>query len=61
MIDSAKAIVGAAPVIFGPRTLGRTWGTRPIPSAFHWAEAFISAGCYDPSVSESIIYGGGEN
>ena len=29
--------------------------------AFHWAEAFVSAECYDPSVSESIIYCGGEN
>jgi hypothetical protein len=23
---------GYAPVVLGPRTLGRTWGTRPIPS-----------------------------
>ena len=23
---------GYAPVVFGPRTGGRTWGTRPIPS-----------------------------
>jgi hypothetical protein len=30
LIDSAKAIVGAAPIVFGPCTLGRTWGTRPI-------------------------------
>jgi hypothetical protein len=28
--DSAKAIVGASPIVFGPCTLGRTWGTRPI-------------------------------
>jgi len=26
----AKALVGAAPIFFGPCTLGRTWGTRPI-------------------------------
>jgi hypothetical protein len=25
-----KAIVRAAPILFGPCTLGRTWGTRPI-------------------------------
>jgi hypothetical protein len=31
-VDPAKAIVGASPIVFGPRTLGRTWGTRPIPS-----------------------------
>ena len=24
----------AAPIIFGPRTLLRTWGTRPIPFGF---------------------------
>jgi hypothetical protein len=24
----------APPIVFGPRTLWRTWGTRPIPSAF---------------------------
>jgi hypothetical protein len=23
---------GASPIAFGPRTLMRTWGTRPIPS-----------------------------
>jgi hypothetical protein len=28
-VDSGKAIVGLLPH-FGPRTLGRTWGTRPI-------------------------------
>jgi hypothetical protein len=28
--DSAKAIVGLRPIIFGPGTLGRTWGTRPV-------------------------------
>jgi hypothetical protein len=27
-----KAIVGAAPIVFGPRTPPRTWGTRPISS-----------------------------
>jgi len=28
----------AAPIVFGPRTLGRTWGTRPISggSDFRW-------------------------
>jgi hypothetical protein len=28
-----KAIVGFA-VLFGPRTLRRTWGTRPVPIGF---------------------------
>jgi hypothetical protein len=36
--DPADAIVGGcAPVVFGPGTLWRTWGTRPIPMGF----------CYD--------------
>jgi hypothetical protein len=30
-VDPAKAIVRASPIVFGPCTLGRTWGTRPIP------------------------------
>jgi hypothetical protein len=30
--QSSKAVVGLRPVFFGPCTLGRTWGTRPIPS-----------------------------
>jgi hypothetical protein len=34
--DSVKAIVWALPVVFGPRTLWRTWGTRPGPLAFHY-------------------------
>jgi hypothetical protein len=25
-----KSNRGASPIVFGPRTLGRTWGTRPI-------------------------------
>jgi PadR family transcriptional regulator PadR len=32
--DQGKAIVGLAPIVFGPCTLRRTWGTRPIPSDF---------------------------
>jgi hypothetical protein len=31
-LGSANAIVGLRPVVFGPGTLWRTWGTRPIPS-----------------------------
>ena len=23
-------------IIFGPRTLRRTWGTRPVPNGFCW-------------------------
>jgi hypothetical protein len=30
LVDIEKALVGFA-VFFGPGTLGRTWGTRPIP------------------------------
>jgi hypothetical protein len=30
--DAAKAIVGASHIFFGPGTLGRTWGTRLVPS-----------------------------
>ena len=26
----SKSDCWAAPIVFGPRTLGRTWGTRPI-------------------------------
>jgi hypothetical protein len=33
----AKSNRGAAPIFFGPCTLGRTWGTRPISSGL----------CYD--------------
>jgi hypothetical protein len=29
--DRGKAIVGLAPIVFGPRTLLRTLSTRPIP------------------------------
>ena len=25
----SKSYGGASPIVFGPRTLGRTWGTRP--------------------------------
>jgi hypothetical protein len=43
--SSVNAIVGASPrakpVVFGPGTLWRTWGTRPIPSDF----------CYDTDSS----------
>ncbi len=28
--DTEKAFRGAAPIVFVPRTLGRTWGTRPV-------------------------------
>jgi hypothetical protein len=28
-----KAIVGLRPVLLGPRTLRRTWGTRPVPNS----------------------------
>jgi hypothetical protein len=28
-LGPAKSIGGASPVVFGPCTLGRTWGTRP--------------------------------
>jgi hypothetical protein len=31
--DFAKAMVGFA-LVLGPRTLRRTWGTRPVPSRF---------------------------
>jgi hypothetical protein len=27
----SKGDCWAAPIVFGPRTLVRTWGTRPIP------------------------------
>ena len=32
--DVAKTVVGLRPVFFGPRTLVRTWGTRPVPRGF---------------------------
>jgi hypothetical protein len=32
--DVAKTVVGLRPVFFGPRTLVRTWGTRPVPNLF---------------------------
>ena len=31
LVREAEAFEGAAPVFFGPCTLGRTWGTRPEP------------------------------
>jgi hypothetical protein len=31
---SIKAVVGLRPVFFGPRTLERTWGTRPVSREF---------------------------
>jgi len=31
-----KWALRASPVLFGPRTLRRTWGTRPVPSGFCW-------------------------
>src|ERR1700733_10574095 len=30
--NAAKAIVGASPIVFVPRTLVRTWGTRRLPT-----------------------------
>ncbi len=33
----SKKLWWASPVLFGPRTLRRTWGTRPVPIGF----------CYD--------------
>ena len=30
----------ASPVLFGPGTLWRTWGTRPVPSGFSWETEF---------------------
>jgi hypothetical protein len=42
LVDGVKAIVGAAPIVFGPRTLGE--GTRPISFGdFPWA-AFPMSG-----------------
>ena len=35
-----KAMVGLPrPVFFGPRTLVRTWGTRPVPIGFGFADS----------------------
>jgi hypothetical protein len=34
----ARAIVGAAPIVFGPRTLVRTMGTLPISFRVGWSE-----------------------
>jgi hypothetical protein len=31
-MEMLKAVVGLRPIFFGPGTLWRTWGTRPIPS-----------------------------
>src|SRR5580704_15530902 len=40
--NAAKAIVGAAPIVFVPRTLVRTWGTRRLPTPVDYV-----LGCYD--------------
>jgi hypothetical protein len=41
LLKAAHAVVSGAayrkfgsPVLFGPRTLRRTWGTRPVPTGF---------------------------
>jgi hypothetical protein len=34
-LPNKLALMGLRPVVFGPCTLGRTWGTRPRPLAFH--------------------------
>jgi hypothetical protein len=31
LVIEPKRLWGLCPIVFGPRTLGRTWGTRPIP------------------------------
>ena len=33
LLDQVKTVVGFA-LFFGPRTLWRTWGTRPVPIGF---------------------------
>ncbi len=34
LVQKVKSDCRAAPVVFGPRTLRRTWGTRPGPLGF---------------------------
>jgi hypothetical protein len=34
LTDTLKRSWGFAPVIFGPGTLWRTWGTRPLPEPY---------------------------
>jgi hypothetical protein len=34
LVDLTESDRWAAPFVLGPRTLWRTWGTRPIPSGF---------------------------
>jgi hypothetical protein len=44
--QTGKAIVGLRPVIFGPRTLMRTWGTRPEICPGIWVRRYSGAfGC----------------
>jgi hypothetical protein len=33
--------MGLRPIVFGPRTLRRTWGTRPIPSDLAMTRALL--------------------
>jgi hypothetical protein len=42
-----KSIGGASPLVFVPRTLGRTWGTRPVSGRFVDPEGETA----DPSAS----------
>jgi len=34
VVDNLKAFEGLRPIIFGPGTPWRTWGTRPVPIGF---------------------------
>jgi hypothetical protein len=42
LLPQSKSVRGAAPVFFGPCTLGRTWGTRPGKRALLFAQASIA-------------------
>jgi hypothetical protein len=52
LVDQANSVCGASPVVFGPCTLGRTWGTRPITFDFLTTFDLFAGTCLNYAGSE---------